>query len=401
MRNFIYYTPTKVYFGKGRENEIGEICKSYGYKKVFVIYGGQSAIKSGLIDRVEKSLTDAGISVDKAGGVHANPLISRTREIVKQAIPFDPDLVLAVGGGSVIDTAKTVAHGIGMPDIDVWDYYAKKATITKSRPVAAILTIAAAGSEMSDSAVQTNDTIEPPMKCGTNSECNRCKFAVLNPELTYTLPKYQIGAGAADIFLHTSERYFTTDALTGNHMSDEIAEGLMRNIIKYGPIGVENPTDYEAMSEIMWSSTISHCDITGLGTKADGGRGGDWACHQLGQAMSALYDSTHGASLSAVWASWARYCVDANVERFAQYGRSVFGFSGEDDAVAREAIEETEDWFKSLGMPTNITDLLGFDVTDEIIEKIANICSRNKSRTVGQLKVLDHDACVEIYKMAR
>lgn len=401
MRDFIYYTPTKVFFGKGRENEIGEICRQYEYSRVFIIYGGQSAVKSGLIDRVTKSLEDAEIIYDTAGGVHPNPLISRTREIVKQAGMFCPDLILAVGGGSVIDTAKTVAHGVAMPGIDVWDYYAKKATITKSTPVAAILTIAAAGSEMSDSAVQTNDTIEPPLKCGCNSEFNRCKFAILDPELTFTLPKFQIGSGAADIFLHTSERYFTTDDITGNHMSDEIAEGLMRNIIHYGPIGYNDPTNYEAMSEIMWSSTISHNDITGLGTNANGGRGGDWACHQLGQAMSTLYDSTHGASLAAVWGAWANYCLDANVERFAQYGRNVWGFSGEDDAVAREAIEETIDWFKSLGQPTTITELLGFDVTDKVIEEIAAICSRNKTRTVGQLKKLDHDACVEIYKMAR
>jgi len=401
MRDFIYYSPTKVFFGRGKENEIGEICKAYGYQKVFLVYGGESAVKSGLIDRIEKSLQDAYIGVDKAGGVHANPLITKTREIIRQANIFNPDVIIGVGGGSVIDTAKTVAHGVAMPGIDVWDYYAKKATIKKSIPVGAVLTIAAAGSEMSDSAVQTNDTLDPPIKCGTNSEFNRCKFAILNPELTSTLPQFQIGSGAADIFLHTSERYFTTDEITGNHMSDEIAEGLMRNIIEFGPKGYEDPNDYEAMSEIMWSSTISHNDLTGLGTNPNGGKGGDWACHQLGQAMSALYDSTHGASLSAIWGSWARYCLDANEARFAQYGRNVWGFSGEDDAVAREAIEETEDWFRSMGQPTTITELLGFEVTDEIIEKIASVCSRNKGRTVGQLKVLDHDAMVEIYKMAR
>ena len=401
MNSFVYYTPTKVYFGKGRENEIGDICKSYGYKKVFIIYGGQSAVKSGLIERVQDSLAKAGIESDKAGGVHANPLISRTREMVEQAIEFGPDLILGVGGGSVIDTAKTVAHGAANPQVDVWDYYEKKATIEKSTPVAAILTIAAAGSEMSDSAVQTNSGRIPPMKCGTNSEFNRCKFAVLNPELTYTLPAFQIGSGAADIFLHTSERYFTTKELTGNHMSDEIAEGLFRNIIKYGPIGVKNPTNYEAMSEIMWSSTISHNDITGLGTKAGGGRGGDWACHQLGQAMSALYDSTHGASLSAVWASWARYTCDANIERFAQYARNVWGLDGDDETIAKEAIDKTENWFKELGQPVTLTDLLGFEVTDEIIEKIADNCSRGKSRTIGQLKVLTNEDMINIYKMAR
>ena len=401
MRDFVYYTPTKVYFGKGKENDIGKICDEYGYRKVFIVYGGQSAEKSGLIERVEKSLAEADIICDKAGGVKANPVISKTREIIKQANIFDPDLILAVGGGSVIDTAKTVGYGVAMPGVDVWDYFSKKAKITKSVPIAAILTIAAAGSEMSDSCVQTNMEHDPPIKCGTNSELNRCKFAILNPELTFTLPKFQIGSGAADIFFHTADRYFTTDAITGNHMSDEIAEGLMRNIIKYGPIGVENPTDYEAMSEIMWSSTISHNDLTGLGTNPNGGRGGDWAPHQLGQAMSALYDATHGASMTAIWASWAKYCMDANMERFAQYGRNVWGYIGDDDTVALEAIEATEDWFRSMGQPTSITELLGFDITDEIIQKIADNCSRGNTRTVGQLKALNREDMINIYTAAR
>lgn len=401
MRDFVYYTPTKVYFGRGRENEIGKICDEYGYSRVFIIYGGQSAVKSGLLDRLAKSLSEAGIVYDMAGGVKPNPIISKTREIIKLANVFNPDLILAVGGGSVIDTAKAVGYGVARPGVDVWDYFSKKAAITKSLPIGVILTIAAAGSEMSDSCVQTNMELDPPVKCGTNSELNRCKFAILDPELTFTLPKFQIGSGAADIFFHTADRYFTTDALTGNHMSDEIAEGLMRNIIKYGPIGVENPTDYEAMSEIMWSSTISHNDLTGLGTNAEKGRGGDWAPHQLGQAMSALYDVTHGASMTAVWAAWARYCMDANVERFAQYGRNVWDYSGDDETVALEAIEATDDWFRSLGQPTKLSELLDFEVTDEVIEKIASNCSRGNTRTIGQLKVLNEEDMIKIYKNAR
>ena len=401
MRDFVYYTPTKIFFGKGKENDIGKICEQYGYGKVFIVYGGQSAVQSGLIDRVEKSLSEAGIVYEDAGGVQPNPIISKTREIIKQANIFNPDLILAVGGGSVIDTAKTVGYCVAMPGVDVWDYFAKKATITKSVPIAAILTIAAAGSEMSDSCVQTNMELDPPVKCGTNSEFNRCKFAILDPELTFTLPKFQIGSGAADIFFHTADRYFTTDAITGNHMSDEIAEGLMRNIIKYGPIGVNDPTNYEAMSEIMWSSTISHNDLTGLGTNPNGGRGGDWAPHQLGQAMSALYDATHGASMTAIWASWAKYCMDANVERFARYGRNVWGYIGDDETVALEAIEATEDWFRELGQPTSLSELLDMHVSDAVIKKIASNCSRGNTRTIGQLKVLNEDDMINIYKMAR
>lgn len=401
MRDFIYYTPTKIFFGRGKENEIGRICDEYGYTKVFIIYGGQSAVKSGLIDRVCRSLDEAGIVCDKAGGVQPNPVISKTREIIRQANIFNPDLILAVGGGSVIDTAKAVGYGVAKPGVDVWDYFAKRASITKSVPVAAILTIAAAGSEMSDSCVQTNMELDPPVKCGTNSEFNRCRFAILNPELTFTLPKFQIGSGVADIFFHTADRYFTTDAITGNHMSDEIAEGLMRNIIKYGLAGVENPTDYEAMSEIMWSSTISHNDLTGLGTNPDRGRGGDWAPHQLGQAMSALYDVTHGASMTAIWASWAKYCMDANVGRFAQFGRNVWGYIGDDETVALEAIEAAEDWFRNLGQPVSLSELLDFDVTDRVIKTIASNCSRGNTRTIGQLKVLNEEDMINIYRMAR
>ena len=400
MNSFVYYAPTKVFFGKEKENEVGDICKSYGYKRVFIICGN-STVKSGLMDRVKKALKGSEIEFDAACGVHANPLISRTREILKQARAFKPELILGVGGGSVLDTAKTVAHGVANPEIDIWDYYTGQEKITKSTPVATVLTLAATGSEMSDSSVQTNDELAKPMKFGLSTPFNRCVFAILNPELTQTLPPFQIGTGAADIFLHTSERYFVTADLTGNHMSDEIAEGLMRNIIKYGPIGYRDPSNYEAMSEIMWASSLSHNDITGLGTNANGGKGGDWACHQLGQAMSALYDSTHGASLSAVWASWARYTCDANPDRFVQYGKNVWGLNGEHDAIIKEAIDKTEKWFTELGQPISLTELLGFEVTDEIIRKIAENCSRGKSRAVGQLKKLDYDDMVAIYQMAK
>ena len=400
MKNFVYYAPTKVFFGKGREKEIGKICASYGFKKVLVVYGGKSAVKSGLLSEVENTLKSEGIDVVTEGGVVPNPVLSRTREIVQTGLKFKPDLLLAVGGGSVIDTAKVAAYGIADPETDVLEFLKGK-PVEKSMPIACILTLSAAGSEMSDSAVITDDLSAIPVKYGTNNDFNRCLFAVLNPELTFTLPKFQIGSGVADIFMHTAERYFVTEALTGNHESDAIAEATMRNIIKYGLIGYNNPTDYEAMSEIMWTSTVSHNDITGLGVSASSGRGGDWAVHQMGKVLSALYDSTHGASLTALWGTWAQLCWKNNPERFVQFGKNVWGLDGDDDTVINKSIEMTVEWFEKVGQPTNINDLLGFDPDDETIAKIADACTGNKKRTVGQLKVLGYDDIVTIYKMAR
>ncbi|MBQ2095134.1 MAG: iron-containing alcohol dehydrogenase, partial [Firmicutes bacterium] len=266
--------------------------------------------------------------------------------------------------------------------------------------VGAILTISAAGSETSNSSVLTNDLKNPPTKRGITTDFNRCKFAIMNPELTMTLPKYQIGAGAADIFMHTSERYFA--AILGNHLTDEIAEGLFRDIIAYGPKGVQDPSDYEAMSEIMWCGSVSHVGLTGIGAQGDTAREGDWACHQLGMAISALYDSTHGATLTAVWAAWCRYVMSQNVARFAQFARKVYGIEEPDDGkAAEEGIERTNAFFRSLGMPLSLTELLGHEPTDEEIEAIAMECTYDRKRKIGSFKVLDYDDIVAIYKACR
>ena len=297
MEKFVYYAPTEIVFGRDTENRTAELVKKYGGTRVFVIYGGHSAVKSGLIGRIEENLKEAGIPMLAMGGVVPNPLISTAREMVKAALDFGADFILGVGGGSVMDTAKGVAHAVASPEHDIWDFWTGT-KVEKSLPIGAVLTISAAGSETSNSAVLTNDLKVPPTKRGINNNFNRCKFAIMNPELTMTLPKYQIGAGAADIFMHTSERYFA--AILGNHLTDEMAEGLFRDIILYGPKGVEDPQDYEAMSEIMWCGSVSHVGLTGIGAQGDTPREGDWACHQLGMAISALYDSTHGATLTAV-----------------------------------------------------------------------------------------------------
>ncbi len=399
MNNFRYYAPTEIVFGKETELQTAALVKKYGGSRVFIVYGGQSAKKSGLIDRILNNLNENGIENMAMGGVVPNPLVSKAREMTSAAIQFGADLILAVGGGSVIDTAKAVAHGTANPDHDLWEFWSGT-PLTKSLPVGTVLTISAAGSETSDSAVLTNDTLEDVVKKGINTPFNRCKFAVMNPELTMTLPKYQIGAGAADIFMHTSERYF--GEVTGNHLTDEIAEGLFRTVIRFGPIAVNDPHNYEAMSELMWCGSVSHVGITGLGSKGNAGREGDWACHQLGMAVSALYDSTHGATLTAVWASWCRYVMDTDIRRFAQFARKVYGVEEADDrCAAEEGIRRTNAFFASLGMPLSLRELLGHEVQEEELIALSETCSWGHKRTIGAFRILDYEDMKAIYQMAK
>ena len=400
MQKFNYYSPTRIVFGKGTREEVGNLIKGFRAKKVAVIYGGNSAKKSGLIDLVEEKIKSEGIDVLLLGGVVPNPLLSKAKEMTKEAVKFGAEFVLAVGGGSVIDTAKFVAIGVANQDTDIEEFFFQRKKVEKSLPSGSILTISAAGSETSDSAVLTDDVTGSCIKKGITTDFNRCKFAIMDPELTYTLPKYQIGAGVADIFMHTAERYFTN--ILGNYLTDEMAEGLFRDIIKFGVKAVKNPTDYEAMSEVMWCGSVSHIGLTGLGAKGDTPRDGDWSCHQLGMAISALFDSTHGATLSAIWASWANYVKIENIERFANFARKVYGVVEADDKKAADiGIEKTVEFFKSVGMPTNLHDLLGREVSDKDIEDLAINCSYNKSRSIGCFKVLEYQDMYNIYNDAR
>lgn len=399
MQKFNYCAPTEIVFGKETEKQVGQLIKKYNGTRVFVIYGSHSAEKSGLIDRVKETLKNENIECMFSKGVVANPLVSTAQRMANEAVAFKADFVLAVGGGSVIDTAKAVCHVVASPKNEVWDFWSKKANVVKSTPLGVILTISAAGSEMSNSSVLTNDLLEKPTKRGINTELQRPKFAILNPELTMTLPVWQIGAGAADIFMHTAERYFTN--ILGNHLTDQLAEGLFRNIIEYGPIGVNDPNNYEAMSEIMWSGSISHSGLTGVGSKGDTPRDGDWATHQLGMAISAIYDSTHGATLTAMFASWANYVKDANVSRFARYARNVFGVNEKDDLLAaNKGIELTNQFFKQLNMPLNLTELLGHKPTEQEIIALTEECSFNNTRTIGSFKTLAYQDILNIYKQA-
>ena len=399
MKDFVYYAPTEIVFGKDAELKAAAMIQKYGGSRIFVIYGGQSAVRTGLIKRIEENLSEGGLAFQSMGGVVPNPLVSTARKMAKAALEFHADFILAVGGGSVIDTAKAVAHAVANPDQDFWNFWTGT-PLTKSTPVGAVLTISAAGSETSNSSVLTNDELDAPTKRGVNTDFNRCRFALMNPQLTMTLPVYQIGAGAADIFMHTSERYFAP--ILGNHLTDEIAEGLFRDIIHYGPIGVKDPQNYEAMSEIMWCGSVSHVGLTGLGSKGDTPRDGDWACHQLGMAISALYDSTHGATLTAVWAAWAHYVMNENVGRFAEFARHVYGVGETDDQKAADlGIQKTNEFFRSLGMPLSLKELLGHIPDDKEIENITEECTFGKSRTIGSFKILNYDDIKAIYNACR
>ena len=400
MLKFNYYSPTRIVFGAGTVNEIGTLIREFKVRKVAVVFGGNSAKKSGLLDIVEDRLKSEGMDVILLGGVVPNPLLSKAKEMTKEAVKFGAEFVLAVGGGSVIDTAKFVAMGVASPDTDIEEFFFQRKKVEKSLPIGTVLTIAAAGSETSDSAVLTDDVTGTHIKKGITTDYSRCKFAIMDPELTYTLPKYQIGAGVADIFMHTSERYFTD--ILGNHLTDEMAEGLFRDIIKFGPIGVKSPTDYEAMSEIMWCGSVSHIGLTGLGAKGDTPRDGDWSCHQLGMAISALFDSTHGATLSAIWASWANYVKDANIQRFAEFARKVYKTDeADDEKCANKGIEKTVEFFESVGMPVNLHDLFNREVSEKDCEELAINCSYKKSRSIGSFKSLSYDDMYNIYMAAR
>ncbi len=396
MQTFTFYCPTRVLFGRGRVQEVGEQVRAFGGTRVLVVYGGQSAVKSGLLARVEDALRASGLAVESIGGVQPNPRLSLVRRGIRLALDSGADFILAVGGGSVIDSAKAIAHGAANPELDIWDdIWMRKAPLEKTLPVGVVLTISAAGSELSDSAVLTNDADEANRrKRGLNTDLQRPKFAVMDPELTFTLPKYQVACGAVDILMHTLERYFTP--VDGNALTDELAEGVMRTVVRFGPVAVADPHDYEAMSELMWAGALSHNNLTELG------RGKDFSCHQLGHMLSEKYDATHGASLSVMWPCWARFCADTDPARFARFGQKVWGLAPTDDPYedALRAIGMTEFFFRSLDMPTNFTEL-GIGVQGEdALEDLTERCTFFGTRTIGRFRRLERGDILAIYRMA-
>ena len=392
MQNFTQYTPTEIIFGKDTELKTGEAIKKWGGSKVLIVYGGGSVVKSGLLSRIEENLKEAGINHIVLGGVQPNPRLSFAEKGVELAVKEKVDFILAVGGGSVIDTAKGIAHGAARSECKLWDLWTRKESLGKSLPVGCVVTIAAAGSEMSDSAVLTNEELKK--KAGISTELNRPKFAIMNPELTYTLPKYQIACGIADIMMHTLERYFIPNQK--NQMTDEIAEALLRVVIENGRKALENPYDYDAMSEIMWCGSLSHNDITGRG------RDKDFSVHKLGHALSAKYDYAHGATLAAVWEAWANYVYTYDIERFAHYANKVWNVQCEDKKeAAKEGIRRTVAYFKEIGMPVNLREIGITEITDEELMVLAMDATMNGTVKLAKIKELDVNDVFRIFKDAK
>ena len=395
MIGFNYYTPTQVVFGRGAEQETGELVKKFGGSRVLIHYGGESALRSGLLDRVQASLDGAGLSYVALGGVVPNPHLGKVREGVALAKEHGVDFLLAVGGGSVIDSAKAIAYALAEPEHDVWELFAHTRKAKACLPVASVLTIAAAGSEMSPSCVITNE--ETGEKRAYDDDLSRPRFAVMNPELTLTLPDYQTESGCTDIMMHTMERYFTQG---GNmELTDELAEGLLRTVMKYAEVLHTDPQNYEARAEIMWAGSLAHNGLTGCGND-----GGDFSTHMLEHELGGMFDVTHGAGLAALWPSWARYVLDNDLPRFVRYAEKVMGVvrteGMTDRDVALAGVARMEDFYHRIGMPVNLREL-GIAPTDGQIEALAESCARATGGRQGSARVLHQEDMANIYRMAR
>ena len=389
MDNFIYYTPTKIFFGKGEENNVGRIIKEYNPHKVLIVFGSGSVKKSGLLDRVENAFKEEGIEYLEFGGAIPNPELDHAYEGIKLGIKEGVDFVLAVGGGSAIDTAKGIANGIANPEDDIWDYHSKKKKPSKTLKKGAILTLSAAGSEMSDSSVLTNTKTQA--KSGYNHDFNRLDFAICNPELTYSVSPYQTACGAVDIGMHTIERYFAIGADT--ELTDELSEAIIRISIKYGKLSYLNPTDYNARAQIMWCSSLAHNGLTHCGKSFL------LTVHQLEHALSALYPSVaHGAGLAALWCSWARYVYKSNIDRWYQYATKIWNVNNPNKEKAiLEAINLQEKFYKEINMPIGLKEL---GVKESDLEALALKTSQNKTRIIPGYKPLAYQEILDIFTLA-
>lgn len=393
MFDFKYFTPTKVLFGKNTENKVADLIQEFGGKKVLIHYGGGSVIRSGLMQKVTDKLDTAGIKYVKLGGAVPNPRLSLVYEGIELCKKEGLDFILALGGGSAIDSAKAIGYGV-MNDGDVWDLYDYKKQAKACMPLGVILTLAATGSEMSDSSVITKE--EGLVKRGYSSDFCRPRFAILNPELTMTLPDYQTACGCTDIMMHTMERYFTNG---GNmELTDSMAEALLRTVKENAKILARDPKNYDARAEVMWAGSLSHNGLTGCGND-----GGDWMTHKLEHELGGLYDVAHGAGLAAIWGSWARYVYKNCQPRFKRYAINVMGIApnaGSDEEIALKGIEAMEDFYREIKMPTNLREL-GVNATDDDLMLMAHKCAVGVNGGKGSARFLKEEDMLEIYKMSR
>ena len=386
MKGFTYYTPTKVVFGVGAAARVGGEVKALGCKKVLIHYGSGSVVRSGLLDKVKASLDEQGIAWVELGGVVPNPHLSKAREGIELCRAEGVDFLLAVGGGSVIDSCKCIGYGVAN-DGDVWDFYEGKRTPAACRPIGCVLTIAAAGSEMSNSSVITNT--DGWLKRDCSSNLSRPVFSILDPELTLTLPDYQTACGCVDIMMHTMERYLN-GVEENMALTDGIAEALMRTVVNNARILAADPGNIKARSEIMWAGSLAHNDLTGCGGE------GDWCTHLLEHEMGGMFDVAHGAGLAAIWASWARYVWTYAPARFVKFAVNVMGVTPSDDAAETVAagIAAVEQFYRDINMPTNMREL-GIAPTPEQIAEMADKCV-----AVGSVKKLTKEDMIAIYNMA-
>ena len=392
MFSFNYFTPTKVVFGRNTERKVAELIKEFGGQKVLIHYGGGSVIRSGLLGRVTDTLDAAQIPYVMLGGAVPNPRLSLVYEGIELCQKEGVDFILAVGGGSTIDSAKAIGYGV-TNEGDVWDFYDYKRKATACLPVGVILTIAATGSEMSDSSVITKE--EGLVKRGYSSDYSRPKFAIMNPELTMTLPDYQTACGCTDIMMHTMERYFTQG---GNmEITDALAEGLLRTVMKNARILAKEPMNYDARAEVMWAGSLAHNGLTGCGND-----GGDWMTHKLEHELGGLYDVAHGAGLAAIWGSWARYVFKNCLPRFKQFALNVMNVenAGSDEEIALNGIAALEEFFREIKMPTNLREL-GVTATDAELVEMAHKCAVGVNGAMGSALLLHEDDMLAIYRAAR
>ena len=389
MLNFTFSNTTKIVFGRGVEEQSGVEAALWG-KKVLLHYGGGHIVRSGLKDRVVAALRQPGLDYVELGGVQPNPRLSLAREGIALARKEQVDLILAVGGGSTIDSAKAIA--IGVPyDGDVWDFYAGKAEAVESLPVGVVLTIPAAGSESSTSSVLTNE--DGWLKRGYGSLVLRPKFALLNPELTYSLPAYQTACGVADMIAHIMERYFTNEREVG--FGDHLCEAALRSIIQEAPRAIAEPENYGARANIMWAGTIAHNDLLGRG------RSEDWASHAIEHELSALYDVAHGAGLAIVFPAWMKYVYKHDPARFVQFAVRVFGVEQDfhnPERTILEGIRRLEDFFRRIGLPTTLAEA---NLPADRLEEMAAKSTVGDTKELGSFVPLRHRDVLAIYELCQ
>ena len=393
MKDFVYYAPTEVVFGEHSEERVASLIKKYGGTKVLVHYGGKSAVRSGLLDKICGLLSEGGIDHVTLGGVVPNPRLSKVYEGIELCRKEGVDFILAVGGGSVIDSAKAIAYGV-CHEGDVWDFYLGKAEPRQMLPVATVLTIPAAGSEMSEASVITNE--DGDIKLGYSNDMSRPKFAIMNPRRTFTLPPYQTAAGVTDMMMHTMERYFSKD--DDMDLTTDLAEAVLRRMKTAVFAVLKDPEDYRNRAQVMWGGSVAHNGLTGCGISDD------WATHMLEHELSGMFDVTHGAGLAAIWPSWARYVMHENLSRFVRFAVNVMDVPNDftdPEGTALKGIEAMERFYHDIGMPINIKELIGRDITDDEIKEMTRKCSRDNTATCGCLKVLHAEDMEKIYKMAR